>query len=284
MPKSIVILSLAALLAACAHEDGGQLPAERDWEKGLDAARGPQIAPVGPIDTDQGAYNYIRRREQERDLGSRMTAAGLDEIITSSSQVLASAMAMPLFRAGVYYGAPRLIERACTSARRVTHTALCQTGNIDAVLQGCGAVAGAAGRLGPVRRQKPGTPTPSWLPTAAGRGPHRGGRRACCATAARDDGASAHAGGSGSRGFLIVCVARQRRPPATFLAGDSAPNTADAINDAFLRGVQAVRPVAHNPEPRRAPVSTERPEFQPTTPFRRGAPGPGPWSAPRRAR
>jgi len=119
MQKNILILSLAALLA-CAHEEVAQTPAERDWEKGLDAARGPQIAPVGPIDTDQGAYTYIRRREQEHDLGSRMTAAGLDEIIAASSQVLASAMALPLFRAGVYLGQPRLIERGCTSARRST--------------------------------------------------------------------------------------------------------------------------------------------------------------------
>ena len=76
MQKSILILTLTALLA-CAHEEAAQVSAERDCEKGLDATRGPQIAPVGPIDTDQGAYNYIRRREQERDLGSRMTAAGL---------------------------------------------------------------------------------------------------------------------------------------------------------------------------------------------------------------
>src|SRR5437762_2088860 len=148
MPKNILILSLAALLA-CAHEEVAQNPAERDWEKGLDAARGPQIAPVGPIDTDQGAYNYIRRREQEHDLGSRMTAAGLDEIIGASSQVLASALALPLFRAGVY---------------------------------------------------------------------------------------------------LVVWVLHASdAPPVTFLAGETAPNTADAINDGFLRGVQAVRPIAHNP-------------------------------------
>jgi hypothetical protein len=33
----------------------------------------------------------------------------------------------------------------------------------------------------------------------------------------------------------------------TFLAGETAPNTAEAINEGFLRGVQAVRPVARNP-------------------------------------
>src|SRR5205814_8158824 len=98
MPKNILILSLAALLA-CAHEEVAQTSAERDWEKGLDAARGPQIAPVGPIDTDQGAYNYIRRREQEHDLGSRMTAAGRDDISGASSQVLAPPVPLPPFRA-----------------------------------------------------------------------------------------------------------------------------------------------------------------------------------------
>src|SRR3989449_11411378 len=142
MHKTILTLSLAALLA-CAHEEAAQPSAERDWEKGLDGNRGPQIAPLGPIDSDQSAYNYIRRREQERDLGSRMTAAGLDEIIAASSQVLASAMALPLFRAGVYLGSPRLIERACTSAKRVTHSALRTSGNVDAVLQGCGALTAA---------------------------------------------------------------------------------------------------------------------------------------------
>ena len=142
MHKHILILALAALVA-CAHEEPVQPLAERDWEKGLDASRGPQIAPVGPIDTDQSGYNYIRRREQERDLGSRMTAAGLDEIIAASSQVLASAMALPLLRAGVYFGQPRLIERACTAAKRVTHAALRSSGNVDAVLQGCGALTGA---------------------------------------------------------------------------------------------------------------------------------------------
>jgi hypothetical protein len=51
-----------------------------------------------------------------------------------------------------------------------------------------------------------------------------------------------------TRGFLIVWTLHANdAPPVTFLAGESAPATAEAINDAFLRGVQAVRPVAHNP-------------------------------------
>jgi hypothetical protein len=252
MHKNILILSLAALLA-CAHEEQAQLPTERDWEKGLDASRGPQIAPLGPIDTDQAAYNYVRRREQERDLGSRMTAAGLDEIIASSSQVLASAMALPLFRAGVYLGAPRLIERACTSAQRVTHTALRISGNVDAVLQGCGAL--AAGKQGTSDacgegRQKL---RDAYALLAADKGPDSGRAAADAVRLLRDRCTKMTAPlrspvDPSSRGFLIVWVLHANdAPPVTYLAGEPAPHTSDAINDAFLRGVQAVRGVAHNP-------------------------------------
>jgi hypothetical protein len=252
MQKSILILALTALLA-CAHEEAAQVPAERDWEKGLDATRGPQIAPVGPIDTDQGAYNYIRRREQERDLGSRMTAAGLDEIIAASSQVLASAMALPLFRAGVYYGSPRLIERACTSARRVTHNALRQTGNVDAVLQGCGAVSGPKQGSSDACSDGKQKLRDAYGLLAADK-PQEAGHAAADAVRLLRDRCSKMTAplrtpvDPGSRGFLIVWVLHANdAPPNTFLAGETAPNTADAINDGFLRGVQAVRPVAHNP-------------------------------------
>jgi hypothetical protein len=51
-----------------------------------------------------------------------------------------------------------------------------------------------------------------------------------------------------TRGFLIVWTLHANdAPPVTFLAGESTPATAESINDAFLRGVQAVRPVARNP-------------------------------------
>ena len=252
MQKNILILSLAALLA-CAHEDAAQLPTERDWEKGLDGVRGPQIAPVGPIDTDQAAYNYIRRREQERDLGSRMTAAGLDEIISASSQVLASAMALPLFRAGVYLGAPRLIERACTSAQRVTHSALRASGNVDAVLQGCGVLigpkTGSTDACGEGKQKL----RDAYALLAADK-PQDAGRAAAEAVRQLRDRCTKITAplrtpvDPGSRGFLIVWVLHANEaPPVTFLAGETAPNTADAINDAFLRGVQAVRTVARNP-------------------------------------
>src|SRR5207237_436293 len=101
MQKTILILSVVALVAACAHEEIAQNP-DKDWEHGLDADLSSSIAPLGPIDSDQGAYNLIRRREKEHSLGSRLTAVELDEIVNNSSQVLASALALPLFKAGVY--------------------------------------------------------------------------------------------------------------------------------------------------------------------------------------
>jgi hypothetical protein len=252
MHKHILILSLTALLA-CAHEEAAQPLAERDWEKGLDATRGPQIAPLGPLDTDQSGYDYIRRREQERDLGSRMTAAGLDEIIAASSQVLASAMALPLFRAGVYYGQPRLIERSCTAAKRVTHAALRASGNVDAVLQGCGAL--TAARQGSSEACGDGKQKlrDAYALLAADKGQDAGRAAADAVRLLRDRCPKITAPlrtpiDPGSRGFLIVWVLHANdAPPVTFLAGETAPNIADAINDAFLRGVQAVRTVAHNP-------------------------------------
>jgi hypothetical protein len=252
MQKNILILSLAALLA-CAHEEAQQLPTERDWEKGLDASRGSAIAPVGPIDSDQSGYNYIRRREQDRDLGSRMTATGLDEIIAASSQVLASAMALPLFRAGVFYGQPRLIERACTSAKRVNHSALRQTGNVDAVLQGCGALtapkSGSSDTCGDGKQKL----RDAYALLSADKAQEAGRAAADAVRQLRDRCPKMTAPlrtpvDPGSRGFLIVwALHANEAPPVTFLAGETAPNTADAINDAFLRGVQAVRTVAHNP-------------------------------------
>jgi hypothetical protein len=253
MQKHILILSLAALFA-CAHEEVAQPSAERDWEKGLDATRGPQIAPVGPIDTDQSGYNYIRRREQERDLGSRMTASGLDEVISSSSQVLAAAMALPLFRAGVYYGQPRLIERACTAAGRVTHAALRASGNLDAVFQGCGALSAAKQGTSDACGDGKQKLREAYALLANDKAQDAGRMAADAVRMLRDRCSKMTAPlrtpvDPSSRGFLIVWALHANdAPPVTFLAGEGAPAIADAINDAFVRGAQAIRGgVAHNP-------------------------------------
>lgn len=250
--RNIILICTLVALFGCAHEDSVQPLPERDWEKGLDASRGPQIAPLGPIDTDQSGYNYIRRREQDHDLGSRITASGLDEIIASSSQVLASSIALPLFRAGVYYGQPRLIERACAAAARVTHSALRASGNVDAVVQGCSALSGQ--KLGSDScadgKQKL---RDAYALLAADKGAEAGRTAADGVRTLRDRCAKTAAPLRGpvdpsSRGFLIVWTLHANdAPPVTFLAGDPPPNTADAINDAFLRGVQAIHGVAHNP-------------------------------------
>ena len=251
MKKSILMLAL--LVGACAHE---QPPApvsqERDWGRGLDEDLSAQIAPVGPIDTDQRAYDFIRQREREHALGSKVTAVELDEIINASSQVLASALALPLFRAGVYLGQPRLIDRGCVSARRVTHSALRSSGNVEAVLQACAALtSGRQGSDGCSDGQA--KLRDAYAQLAADKATEAGHAAAEAVRQLRDRcpkiGAPLRGPvDPGSKGFLIVWTLHANDAPAvSFLAGEPAPNTAEAINDGFLRGVQAVRPVARNP-------------------------------------
>jgi hypothetical protein len=253
MSKSILILSLSALLLSCAHDEAPKPAAQRDWEKGLDEEFGQQIAPLGPLESDQNAYDLIRRREREHAIGSRLTATDLDEIIANSSQVLASALALPLFRAGVYWGQPRLIDRGCTAAKRVTHAALRASGNVEAALQGCAALIGGRSSSdscgdgqGKLREA---------YALLAGEKAQEAGRAAAEAVRALRDRCPKMSAplrtpvDPSTRGFLIVWVLHANdAPPVTFLAGETAPNTAEAINEGFLRGVQAVRPLAaHNP-------------------------------------
>jgi hypothetical protein len=252
MSKPTVLLAIAAsVLASCAHEELAPQAPERDWTQGLDGSRGAQIAPLGPLESDQGAYDLVRRRERERALGSRLTGAQLDEIIAASSQVLASALALPLFKAGVYLGLPRLVEKGCLAARRVTHSALRSASNVDAVLQACGAL--TAGRTSSDAcgegQQKL---RDAYALLAAEKGNEAGRMAAEAVRLLRDRCPKIAAPlrtpvDPSSRGFLIVWVLHANEaPPATFLAGESAPATAEAINEGFLRAVQAVRPVAQN--------------------------------------
>jgi hypothetical protein len=166
--------------------------------------------------------------------------------------VLASALALPLFRAGVYLGAPRLIEKGCTSAGRVTHAALRSSGNVDAVQQACAALtvgrqAGDGCEEGQQRLRD------AYALLSADKGSEAGKAAAEAVRSLRDRCPKIAAPlrtpvDPNTKGFLIVWVLHANdAPPATFLAGESAPAIAESINDAFLRGVQAVRPVAHNP-------------------------------------
>jgi len=249
MQKPILILSLAALIAGCAHEEIAQSP-EKDWEHGLDADMATTIAPLGPIESDQGAYNLIRRREKEHSLGSRLTAVELDEIVNNSSQVLASALALPLFKAGVYYGQPRLIEKGCASANRVTHSALRSSGSIDAVVQACAALTNGAKQGSDSCSEGQKKLRDAYGLLSADKGAEAGRAAAEAVRFLRDRCSKMTPPlrtpiDPNSRGFLVVWVLHANdAPPATFLAGETAIATAETINEGFLRGVQAVRPVA----------------------------------------
>ena len=249
MQKPILILSLVALVAACAHEEIAPNQ-DKDWEHGLDADLSTSIAPLGPIDSDQGAYNLIRRREKEHSLGSRLTAVELDEIVNNSSQVLASALALPLFKAGVYYGQPRLIEKGCASANRVTHSALRSSGSIDAVIQACAALASGSKQGSDSCSEGQKKLRDAYGLLSQDKGPDAGRAAAEAVRFLRDRCTKMTPPlrtpvDPSSRGFLVVWVLHANdAPPATFLAGETAIATAEAINEGFLRGVQAVRPIA----------------------------------------
>jgi hypothetical protein len=247
MSKFILLCTALALAAACAH-DAPQVAKERNWEQGLDGEHAPQIAPLGPLENDQYAYDFIRRREREHALGTKATAADLDEIVNNSSQVLASALALPLFRAGVYLGSPRLIEKACTAGQRVTNSALRASGNVEAALQGCAALTSGT---------RPGNDScgsgqqklrDAYALLAQDKAQDAGHMAADAVRDLRDRCTKMTAPlrspvDPSTRGFLIVWALHANdAPPVTFMAGEAAPNTAEAINDNFLRGVQAVRP------------------------------------------
>lgn len=248
MKKLIALFAAAASMAACTHG----LSQGHDWDHGLDGSLSSSIAPVGPIDSDVSGYNLIRRREGERALSSKATLMEIDQVIGSSSQVLASAMSMPLFQAGVYYGEPALIDRACTAARRVTHPALRSSGNVESVLQGCGALT-----VGKQTTDSCGEGEKklrdAYAQLAADRGQDAGHTAADAVRNLRDRCPKMLAPlrtpvDPASRGFLIVWTLHANdAPPQTFLAGMPPPSTSESINEAFLRGVQAVKGIARNP-------------------------------------
>jgi hypothetical protein len=249
MKKLIALVCTAISLGACSHSFG---PQGRDWDHGLDGTLSSSIAPVGPIDTDVNGYNLIRRREGERALSSKGTLMEIDAIIGSSSQVLASALSMPLFQTGVYLGTPALIERACTAARRVTHPALRSSGNVETVLQGCGALAVGKQTSDPCAEGEKKL-REAYAQLAADKGTDAGHTAADGVRSLRDRCPKMLAPlrtpvDPASRGFLIVWALHANdAPPQTFLAGLPPPSTSESINEAFLRGVQAVKGIARNP-------------------------------------
>jgi hypothetical protein len=249
MHKLIAALILSIASTGCMHQ---KQPAARDWEHGLDGTLTSQIAPVGPIDGDVSSYNLIRRREQERALGSKATLGELDQVIGNSSQVLASALAVPLFQAGVYLGEPALIDRACTAARRVTHPALRSSGNVETALQGCGALTVGKNTSDPCAEGEKKL-RDAYAQLASDRGTEAGHTAAEAVRVLRDRCPKMMAPlrtpvDPSTRGFLIVWTLHANdAPPATFLAGMPPPSTSEAINEAFLRGVQAVKSIARNP-------------------------------------
>jgi len=137
----------------------------------------------------------------------------------------------------------------------VTNSALRASGNVEAALQGCAALtSGKASNDGCGEGQAKLRDAYAQL---AGEKSQDAGHTAADAVRMLRDRCSKIGAplrspvDPSTRGFLIVWVLHANdAPPVTFLAGETAPSTAEAINDAFLRGVQAVRPLTPQPLPR----------------------------------
>jgi|GEM_PF-2256993 hypothetical protein len=242
--------TLVALICSCACASAPPLPPPdpgRDWSRGLADAQSPNIAPLGPLESDQRGYDFIRQREHDHSLGSSAVIADLDDIIAHSSQLLASSLALPLVRAGVFLGQPLLIERGCVAGRRVTSSELRESGNVNAALEACAALSEPKSSVdacgeGQQKLRDAYALLAAEKPTEAGRAAAeavRGLRDRC----PRMSAPLRTPVQPSTKGFLIVWALHANdAPPVTWLAGERAPNTADAINDAFTRGVQALRP------------------------------------------
>ncbi len=247
MWKLSIACAAALAASACAHAPPPAYdPAPRDWSLGLDEARSAGTPPVGPLDSDASGYQIVKLREAQNALSSPIALQELDQVLPSASQVLSSSLALPLFQAGVFRGSPDLIDRACVAARRVSHAALRATGNLDAVVAGCAALAttrpsnDGCGE-GAARLRDAYALLASGKPADANKLAGEGVRvlRDRCPKASAPQRTPVD---PTSRGFLIVwALHASEAPPVTFLAGEASPHTAEAVNDAFLRGVRALR-------------------------------------------
>ena len=248
MLKLSIACAATLMATACAHkpyEPPADL-AQRDWSLGFDESRVANSPPVGPLDGDAAGYQIVKLREAQNQLSSPIALQELDQIMPTASQVLSSALALPLFQAGVYRGSPELIDRACASARKVSHAALRATGDLDKVAASCVALTttrpGSDGcGEGAARLRDAYALLASGKPSDANKLAAEGVRvlRDRCTRVSSPRRTPVD---PSSRGFLIVwALHAAEAPPVTFLAGEPAPRTAEAVNDAFLRGVRALR-------------------------------------------
>src|SRR5688572_715914 len=118
-------LSLGLILAMAAGcSSTKKVSSGPRFEDGFMPVARDDLALIGPCNQDRKAFERIRDLESTRALATIDGVRDLRDVLRNSSQTLLAASAPALFRAGVYEGAPELIELSCDSLKRVTHSGL----------------------------------------------------------------------------------------------------------------------------------------------------------------
>jgi hypothetical protein len=234
-----LLLSVILLAPACATQQepnddlsGGFIPLERN-----------SAALVGPLKQDRAAFERIKDLEDSGALGTLEGTRELRAALRGASQTMLAATAPSLFRAGVYSGSPELIDISCESMRRVTHAGLRRSNGLGQYEQACDALGGNAPSGGCQSVQKL---------VAAYQSLRLGDEKKARQEAAaglREQGLCSSSKplvrtpvAPESRGFMIVVALQaMSMPPATYLANEPAPRTADAINAAFAHNARMIK-------------------------------------------
>ena len=237
---------LAVILLAGASACATKSPGRPDYSLGFEPVDRASMALIGPLSQDRAAFERIKELESSGALGTLDGTRELKNVLHGSSQTMLAATAPSLFRAGVFAGTPELIDISCNAMRRVTHAGLRRSNGLAAFEQACDALAGSAAA------QTQGS-CPSVQKLVGAYQSLRGGdekkARKEAAAGLRDQGLCPNSRPlvrtpvtPDSRGFIVVVTLQAMgTAPATYLANETAPHTADSINAAFAQNARMIK-------------------------------------------
>jgi hypothetical protein len=244
LTRLLSFMTLVLLMSACSSSKKNTN--NSGFEHGFMPVERGDLALIGPVQQDRHAFERIRDLEATRTLATIDGARDLRDVLRGSSQTMLAASAPAIFRAGVYNGAPELIELACDSLKRVTHSGLRRTNELAQFDNACSALHG--GGFGGRGSCAESTQTLVRAYSELKSGDERSARRST-ADALRDRSTCTEGRAlvrtpvtPDSRGFIIVVALQaSMAAPATYLASESAPQTADAVNAAFAQNARLIK-------------------------------------------
>jgi hypothetical protein len=253
----LLILGAAWVGCLATHGATGDYRDPPTLRQGFLPPRPSAIALLGPLDADSRTLGLVRTPDFAAAIEGRKAGPVLEEATRDSSQVLLAALALPVFRTGVYAGDARLIALSCLMERRVAHFGLRRANRLHAVETACGLLANHLEAAAAVRASaRPAQPQP-----CSGVEPLY--RRGYQALAGDDEETArmliaeglrglAHCAEArpllrtpvhpASRGFLVVAVLQfLGAAPECFLGGDTAPpELRSSLEAAYASGTRLV--------------------------------------------